>query len=150
MLLAVAPTVFILEGGYHVEERVDRQHGQLRDGLPSIIESLLAVAATVGGKVLPPAAMPEEGVMKSEMKPNKSSIRYCLNGSALCHKLARQNACLVYLVEDASTPSHSYHALSLAYMHVSPSWQQITLASNALSYSTDDKEHPYCWRLGAS
>lgn len=45
MLLAIAPTVFILEGGYDVDACTDRPHGPLRDGVAATIESLLQAAA---------------------------------------------------------------------------------------------------------
>jgi len=60
MLLAVAPTVFILEGGYDVEESMDRPHGPIRDGVAATIESLLDVAAIDGeDEVLPTVTLPE-------------------------------------------------------------------------------------------
>jgi acetoin utilization deacetylase AcuC-like enzyme len=71
MVLAQAPTVFILEGGYDVAENRERPHGPLRDGVAATIESLLDVSGMSSDEVLHhPFALPDNyhGKVRHETK----------------------------------------------------------------------------------
>jgi histone deacetylase 6 len=76
MLLAVAPSMFILEGGYDVDGSGDRPHRPLRYGVADTIEGLLAAAS---GQDVPPLPDSWQHSIRDETKQVVAQVKERLN-----------------------------------------------------------------------